>query len=230
MKKHRLQCTITILLDRLYIYDHSKLDDIHFTALLVLFQYFLNHNNFTISILIERLISGDGSIDESLSQKRIPKRKYIVGSVFLEWECIEGGRPEVFEISVHFPNMGSLSLHIVTKTMQGHPNMLKENNFVVDPDYSNKFYYVQKGSGFSEAMTFRDAIDSMVNYLEGKRCAKGENENNGVILLFRGFEELAIIVRALEWAGHNDILLGNILKANIPMMDIEIYNLPIWRQ
>ena len=114
--------------------------------------------------------------------------------------------------------------------MQGHPNLLKENNFVVDPDYSNKFYYVQKGSGFSEAMTFRDAIDSMVNYLEGKRCAKGENENNGVILLFRGFEELAIIVRALEWAGHNDILLGNILKANIPMMDIEIYNLPIWRQ
>ena len=172
-------------------------------------------------------MSGDGSIDESLSQTRIPKRKYIIGSVFLEWECIEGGRPEVFEISVHFPNMGSLSLYIVTKTMQGHPDLLKENNFVIDPDYSNKFYVVQKGAGFSEALTFRDAIDRMVNYLEGKRSAKGENENNGIILLFRGIEELAIIVRALEWAGHHDILLGKILKPNNPMMDIEINNTPI---
>merc|ERR1719414_969469 len=103
--------------------------------------------------------------------------------------------------------MGSLSLYIVTKTMQGHPDLLKENNFVIDPDYSNKFYVVQKGAGFSEALTFRDAIDRMVNYLEGKRSAKGENENNGIILLFRGLEELAIIVRALEWAGHHDILL-----------------------
>ena len=149
-------------------------------------------------------------MDEDTSQKRIPKRKYIIGSVFVEWECIEGGRPEVYEISVHFPNMGNLSLHIVTRTMQGHPDLLKENNFVIDPDFPNKVYYVQKGSGFSEASSFRDAIDSMVSYLEGKRTAKGENENNGIILLFRGFEELAIIVRALEWAGHHDILLGKV--------------------
>ena len=181
-------------------------------------------------LILERRLSGDSSMDDSLPQLRIPKRKYIIGSVFIEWECIEGGRPEVFEISVHFPNMGSLSLHIVTKTMQGHPDLLKENSFVIDPDFSNKFYFVHKGSGFSEAMTFRDAIDTMVNYLEGKRMAKGENENNGIILLFRGFEELGVIVRALEWAGHHDILLGKILIAKYPMKDFEIYNSPVRRR
>ena len=107
----------------------------------------------------------------------------------------------MFEISVYFPNMGNLTLNIVTKTMQGHPDLLKENGFVIDPDVSNKYYFVQKGCGFSEALYFREAIDTMVNYLEGKRNATGENENNGIILLFRGFEELAVIARSLEWAG-----------------------------
>ena len=157
----------------------------------------------------------DADINETSTKQRLPNRKYIIGSVFVEWECIEGGRPEVFEISVHFPNMGSLILHLVTKTMQGHPNLLKQNGFVIDPDVPNKYYFVQKGQGFSEAISFREAIDSMVNYLEGKRNAQGENENNGIILLFRGYEELAVIVRGLEWAGHHDVLLGKVLEEYI---------------
>ena len=148
--------------------------------------------------------------NDELSSGGLPNRKYIIGSVFVEWECVEGGRPEVFEISVHFPNMESLTLYLVTKTMQGHPNLLKQNGFVIDPDFPNKYYFVQKGLGCSDAMFFREAIDKMVEYLEGKRNAKGENQNNGVILLFRGYEELAVMVRSLEWAGHHDVLLGKV--------------------
>ena len=50
----------------------------------------------------------------------------------------------MFEISVYFPNMGNLTLHLVTKTMQGHPDLLKGNGFVIDPDVPNKYYFVSK--------------------------------------------------------------------------------------
>ena len=159
--------------------------------------------------------------DEYLS-RRLPNKRYIIGSIFVEWECIEGGRPEVFEISVHFPNMESLTLYLVTKTMQGHPDLLKHNGFVIDPDVPSKYYFVQKGFGFSEALFFREAIDKMVDYLKGKRNAKGENENNGIILMFRGYEELAVIFRSMEWAGHHDALLGKVLEWNNPMLEVEL--------
>lgn len=108
--------------------------------------------------------------------------------------------------------MGSVTLYVVTRTMQGQPELLKQNGVVVDPDVPNKYYFVHKGSGFSEAMFFREAIDTLVSHLEGKRTAKGENENNGIILLFRGYEELAVIVRAFEWAGHHDVMLGKVIQ------------------
>ena len=173
--------------------------------------YFELHN----FVLLQECNIKEASLNNESSGGRLPNRKYIIGSVFIEWECIEGGRPEVFEISVYFPNMESLTLYLVTKTMQGHPELLKQNGFVIDPDLPNKYYFVQKGLGCSDAMFFREAIDKMVEYLEAKRNAKGENQNNGLILLFRGYEELAVLVRSLEWAGHHDVLLGKVYDEHL---------------
>ena len=100
----------------------------------------------------------DSNHQEAITAGRLPKRRYIIGSIFVEWECVEGGRPEVFEISIHFPNMGELTLHLVTKTMQGHKELLEQNGFVIDPDYPNKYYVVKKGFRCSEAMYFREAM------------------------------------------------------------------------
>jgi hypothetical protein len=49
----------------------------------------------------------------------LPNRKYLIGSVHLDWVVING-RPEIFEISVYVSDMTSLDLYIVTEALQKH--------------------------------------------------------------------------------------------------------------
>ena len=71
----------------------------------------------------------------------LPNRKYLLGSVHLDWVVING-RPEIFEISVYVTDMTSLDLYIVTDGLQKHQDTLEHLNFVSNPD-RHEFYYVQ---------------------------------------------------------------------------------------
>jgi len=71
----------------------------------------------------------------------LPNRKYLLGSVHLDWVVING-RPEIFEISVYVTDMTSLDLYIVTDGLQKHQDTLEHLNFVANPD-RHEFYYVQ---------------------------------------------------------------------------------------
>ena len=58
----------------------------------------------------------------------LPNRKYLIGSVHLDWVVING-RPEIFEISVYVTDMTCLDLYIVSEALQKHQVNKIINNF-----------------------------------------------------------------------------------------------------
>lgn len=139
----------------------------------------------------------------------LPNRRYLMGSVHLDWVVIKG-KPQIFELSVYIAQeMGSLTLYVVTDGLQSQPAMLENLGFVANPD-RKEFYYVQVGVGCVRALTLPRAIEKLAEFLDEKRNAANENRNNGLLLLFRGEEELVTLVQALENTGHKELMLDTV--------------------
>ena len=53
-------------------------------------------------------------------------------------------------------------------------------------------------------------MDKLSKFLDEKRHSASENQNNGLVLLFRGEEELSVLLSAWQETGHNDLLLDTV--------------------
>lgn len=87
---------------------------------------------------------------------------------------------------------------------------LEHLNFVSNPD-RHEFYYVQVGIGCVRAEWKQKGMEKLAKFLEEKRnSSTSENQNNGLVLLFRGEEEMSVLLSALQTTGHNDLLLDTV--------------------
>jgi hypothetical protein len=54
-------------------------------------------------------------------------------------------------------------------------------------------------------------LEKFSEFLEEKRnSSTSENQNNGLVLLFRGEEELSVMLAAWQATGHNDLMLDTV--------------------
>ena len=88
-------------------------------------------------------------------------------------------------------------------------DVLEHLNFVANPD-RHEFYFVQVGIGCVRAEWKEKAMDKLSKFLDEKRHSASENQNNGLVLLFRGEEELSVLLSAWQETGHNDLLLDTV--------------------
>ena len=73
-------------------------------------------------------------------------------------------------------------------------------------------------------------MDKLAEFLEAKRnSSTSENQNNGLVLLFRGDEELSVLLSAWQATGHNDLMLDTVkgfgcLESYIEQVYINLLN------
>ena len=136
-------------------------------------------------------------------------KKYLIGSVYLEWLVLDG-KSHICEIHLHFPNISDLSLYVVNRELSQQKDLLNQFNFVLNPD-KHKYFYVQTGSGCCEASSLKFSMKKLTSFLQQMRSSSGENQNNGLLLVFRGDEEIAMMVNLLEMTS-SDALLQDVVK------------------
>lgn len=141
------------------------------------------------------------------SSEVMPMRKYLLGALHLEWVMFKG-RPEIYEISLHMSDLSSLELFIVPDSLKKESNLMEALGFTLNRNL-NKYFYVQSGMGCVTALTTAKAMEKLVEFLEAKRNATDENQNNGLVLVASNGDHLASFLTG-PLAKHPDLVLNTI--------------------
>ncbi len=140
----------------------------------------------------------------------LPARRYLVGYIHAEWLTLRG-RPHLYEVSVFFSDLSSMTVYMVPEAMQKQPpEVLDALGFVANPDRP-EFYFVQVGVGVIKTLSVEKAVERLAKFFEEKRHTESsENKNSGLVLNFYSEEEMAIVLDAFERCGHKNIFLDTV--------------------
>lgn len=119
----------------------------------------------------------------------MPRRKYFIVAVHLEWIMFKG-KPEVYEIGIHCQDMSKLELVIIPEALKVDQASLEALGFTLNRNL-NKYFYVQSGMGCVTALSMKKAMDKLIEFLDKKRSADDENQNNGLVMLLKDKEHLS---------------------------------------
>lgn len=122
----------------------------------------------------------------------MPRRKYFVCAIHLEFIMFKG-KAEIYEIGVYCQDLSSLELYIVPEALKNDLTTLEALGFTLNKNL-NKYFYVQSGMGCVGAMNWNRALERLIEFLEHKRLATEENQNNGLVLLCKNQQHLAALL------------------------------------
>ena len=135
-------------------------------------------------------------IHANQNKEIVPRRKYFVGSVSIEY-ILYKGKMEVYEISLFCQDMTSIELFVVPEALKNDPAVLEALGFTLNKNL-NKYFYVQTGTGCVLATNMKKAVEKLTEFLESKRNAANENQNNGLILLCKNQNYLSALMHVLN--------------------------------
>lgn len=142
------------------------------------------------------IIDPYGGIGVPKGSEIMPKRKYFIATVHLEWVMYKG-KAEIYEISVYCQDMSKIELVVIPDALKVDHTSLEALGFTLNRNL-NKYFYVQSGMGCVTALSLKKAVEKLVEFLDKKRIAGDENQNNGLVLLLKDKDHLASLCQVLQ--------------------------------
>ena len=141
------------------------------------------------------IIIDPNAVKKNPKHEVMPRRKYFIVSVHLEW-IVFRGKTQVYEITLQGQDMTTLELYIIPHALMKEPDLTERLGFTHNKNL-NKYYFVQSGTGCVNALYLNTAVEKLVAYLESKRSATDENQNNGLVLLTKDKDHLGALLEII---------------------------------
>lgn len=125
----------------------------------------------------------------------IPRRKYFIVSAHVEFVMFKG-KPQIYELAFYCQDMSTMEVFVAPEELKNNLTTLEALGFTLNKNL-NKYFYVQSGTGCVVATNLAKAGEKMSQFLEKKRLATEENQNNGLILLFKNQDCLSSFLDVL---------------------------------
>lgn len=142
------------------------------------------------------IIIDPNGVRTKVKGETIPRRKYFITSIHVEYVMCKG-KPEVYEIGIYSQDMSKLELFVAPDALKNEPATLEALGFTLNKNL-NRYFFVQSNIGCVSAKTLKKAVEEMVEYLEKKRLAGDENQNNGLIILCKNQGDLSAFMNILN--------------------------------